>query len=95
MYVAALMPIGPGVVWLISTMSVNSHTVSHWCFSTTSCWMSEIMAYPPPKLNIPIFVNVMNNLRNSMMIVFYWSNWSNKTNWSNEADDVIFLIFRR
>jgi hypothetical protein len=57
--------------------------------------MSEIMAYPPPKLNIPIFVNVMNNLRNSMMIVFYWSNWSNKTNWSNEADDVIFLIFRR
>lgn len=95
MYVAALMPIGPGVVWLIATMSVNSLTVSHWCFSTTSCWMSEIMAYPPPKLNIPIFVNVMNNLRNSMMIVFYWSNWSNKTNWSNEADDVIFLIFRR
>lgn len=90
MYVAALMPIGPGVVWLIATMSVNSLTVSHWCFSTTSCWMSEIMAYPPPKLNIPIFVNVMNNLRNSMMIVFYWSNWSNKTNWSNEADDVIF-----
>ena len=89
------MPIGPGVVWLIATMSVNSLTVSHWCFSTTSCWMSEIMAYPPPKLNIPIFVNVMNNLRNSMMIVFYWSNWSNKTNWSNEADDVIFLIFRR
>lgn len=95
MYVAALIPIGPGVVWLIATMSVNSLTVSHWCFSTTSCWMSEIMAYPPPKLNIPIFVNVMNNLRNSMMIVFYWSNWSNKTNWSNEADDVIFLIFRR
>lgn len=72
MYVAALMPIGPGVVWLIATMSVNSLTVSHWCFSTTSCWMSEIMAYPPPKLNIPIFVNVMNNLRNSMMIVFYF-----------------------
>lgn len=95
MYVAALIPIGPGVVWLIATMSVNSLTVSHWCFSTTSCWMSEIMAYPPPKLNIPIFVNVMNNLRNSMMIVFYWSNWSNKTNWSNEADDVIFLIFRK
>lgn len=95
MYVAALMPIGPGVVWLIATMSVNSLTVSHWCFSTTSCWMSEIMAYPPPKLNIPIFVNVMNNLRNSMMIVFYWSNWSNKTNWSNGSDDVIFLIFRR
>lgn len=90
MYVAALMPIGPGVVWLIATMSVNSLTVSHWCFSTTSCWMSEIMAYPPPKLNIPIFVNVMNNLRNSMMIVFYWSNWSNKTNWSNETYDVIF-----
>lgn len=90
MYVAALMPIGPGVVWLIATMSVNSLTVSHWCFSTTSCWMSEIMAYPPPKLNIPIFVNVMNNLRNSMMIVFYWSNWSNKTNWSNGSDDVIF-----
>ena len=89
------MPIGPGVVWLIATMSVNSLTVSHWCFSTTSCWMSEIMAYPPPKLNIPIFVNVMNNLRNSMMIVFYWSNWSNKTNWSNGSDDVIFLIFRR
>ena len=95
MYVAALMPIGPGVVWLIATMSVNSLTVSHWCFSTTSCWMSEIMAYPPPKLNIPIFVNVMNNLRNSMMIGFYWSNWSNKTNWSNGSDDVIFLIFRR
>lgn len=72
MYVAALMPIGPGVVWLIATMSVNSLTVSHWCFSTTSCWMSEIMAYPPPKLNIPIFVNVMNNLRNSMMIGFYF-----------------------
>lgn len=94
MYVAALMPIGPGVVWLIATMSVNSLTVSHWCFSTTSCWMSEIMAYPPPKLNIPIFVNVMNNLRNSILIgfLFYWSNGSNKTNWSN---DVIFLIFRR
>lgn len=72
MYVAALMPIGPGVVWLIATMSVNSLTVSHWCFSTTSCWMSEIMAYPPPKLNIPIFVNVMNNLRNSILIGFYF-----------------------
>ena len=72
MYVAALMPIGPGVVWLIATMSVNSLTVSHWCFSTTSCWMSEIMAYPPPKLKIPIFVNVMNNLRNSILIGFYF-----------------------
>lgn len=72
MYVAALMPIGPGVVWLMATMSVNSLTVSHWCFSTTSCWMSEIMAYPPPKLNIPIFVNVMNNLRNSILIGFYF-----------------------
>jgi hypothetical protein len=34
--------------------------------------MSEIMAYPPPKLNIPIFVNVMNNLRNSILIGFYF-----------------------
>ena len=66
MVVAQLMPIGPGVDWLIATISVNSALVSQWFFTTVSLWMSESIAYPPPKLNVPILVNIRNNFRNSI-----------------------------
>jgi len=47
-YVAELIPIGPGVIWLIAMMSVNSVDVNHWWRVMTSPCIMEIMAYPPP-----------------------------------------------
>ena len=42
-YVAELMPIGPGVIWLIATMLVNSALVSQWWVCTVSICMSDNM----------------------------------------------------
>ena len=35
-YVAEFIPIGPGVIWLTATISVNSAGDSHPCLATTS-----------------------------------------------------------
>lgn len=40
-YVALLMPIGPGVICDMASISVNSAGVSHWWFLTTSCCISD------------------------------------------------------
>ena len=52
------MPTGPGVTWLVATMSANSPTVIQPFFSTTSFWMSASIDIPPPKLKMPILRNV-------------------------------------
>ena len=56
--VALLMPIGPGVICDMATMSVNACSVSHACFVTTSACISDSIAYPPPIVNSPIRKNV-------------------------------------
>ena len=45
---------GPGVICETATMSANSALVIHACCTTTSFWIRESMAYPPPKPKNPI-----------------------------------------
>lgn len=59
-----LIPMGPGVICEMATMSVNVVSSIHPCTVTTSFWMSESMAYPPPIVNIPMMKNVMNSSMN-------------------------------
>ena len=57
-YVAEFIPMGPGVIWLIATMSVNSDELSQSWRVTTSPCIIDSMAYPPPKPKSPILKNV-------------------------------------
>ena len=59
--VAALMPIGPGVICEIVKISTNSLMESQWNVSTTEAWMSGIEAYPPPTQKMPTLQNSQNN----------------------------------
>ena len=43
-YVAVLIPTGPGVIWLTANISVNSCGVSHLWFTVTSFCIKAIMA---------------------------------------------------
>ena len=52
--VAALMAMGPGVIWDRVTTSANSPRLSQPFISTTCSWISGIAAYPPPMLKSPI-----------------------------------------
>lgn len=62
MYVAEFIPIGPGVICDIATMSVNIVSDIH-PGSTTECSTRESIAYPPPKPKIPIFMYAQMSLR--------------------------------
>lgn len=62
------MPIGPGVIWLIATMLVNSAVDSQWWLCTVSICMSDSMPYPPPKPNSPILKNVQKSCKNIIAI---------------------------
>jgi hypothetical protein len=57
-YVALLIPMGPGVIWDIATISVNCCAVTQAWFTTTSFCMRESIAYLPPKVKRPIIKNV-------------------------------------
>ena len=68
-YVAEFIPIGPGVIWLMATMFVNSAEVSHWCLTTVSVCMSDSIPYPPPNPKRPIWKNVMKSSKNIIPLV--------------------------
>ena len=53
-------------VVLIATMSVKVISSIQPCTVTTSFWISESIAYPPPMVNMPIMKKVRNN---SMYII--------------------------
>lgn len=59
--VAQLIAIGPGVDSAITAISIISSWVIHFFLSTQQFSITEIMAYPPPKVNMPIFANEKNN----------------------------------
>ena len=59
--VAEFIAIGPGVDSASATQFKNSSLVIHFFFSIHSFSISEIIAYPPPKVNSPILKNVRNN----------------------------------
>ena len=49
--VAALMPMGPGVISAMVARSRNCSAVSHPCISTAWLWIRGMAAYPPPTEN--------------------------------------------
>ena len=51
---------GPGVLSLRAMKSTSSASVSQPCRSASYCIMA-IIAYPPPKVNAPIFRKVRND----------------------------------
>lgn len=61
------MPIGPGVICDMATISVNICSLTH-PGPTISLSMSASMAYPPPKPNRPIFRYAHINLRYIIII---------------------------
>jgi hypothetical protein len=52
---------GPGVDSATTATFMSSSWVSHFFFSTQISSMMEIIAYPPPKVNRPIFIKVKNS----------------------------------
>ena len=55
------MEIGPGVDSAITVTSIISSCVIHFLFSTQLFSITEIIAYPPPKVNKPILANTKNS----------------------------------
>ena len=60
-YVAQLIAMGPGVDSAITVISIISSWVIHSFPVTQTFSISGIIAYPPPKVNNPIFENVKNS----------------------------------
>ena len=55
-----LTAMSPGAVWARVMSSANSSSVSHLRCTISFC-MREIIAYPPPMVNAPIFANTPNS----------------------------------
>ena len=51
----------PGIDCAMASKSRNSSCLIQWCFSTTSRWIMEIIAQPPPKVKLPILKKVENS----------------------------------
>ena len=67
-YVAQLIAIGPGVDSAITVIFIISSCVIHCFFDTQESSIRESMAYPPPKVNNPIFENVRK--RSAIRFIF-------------------------
>ena len=61
----------PGYDCVIVSWSRNSSRLIHLCLSTTSRSMIGIIAHPPPKVNAPIFINVIKSCRYKLFIRSY------------------------
>ena len=51
----------PGIDCAMASKSRNSSCLIQWRFSTTSRWIMEIIAQPPPKVKLPILKKVENS----------------------------------
>ena len=68
--VDALTAIGPGVDSAIATISSISSLLIHFFFSAISFCIRGIIAYPPPKVNAPIFKKAQNREIRSLIYAF-------------------------
>ena len=66
-YVAQLIAIGPGVDSAITVIFIISSCVIHFFLSTHASSIIAIMAYPPPKVNMPIFAKLKNKFKSKFM----------------------------
>lgn len=62
-YVAELIAMGPGVDSEIAIILENSSSLIHFFFFTNSFSNKATIAYPPPKVNSPIFNIVKNKFK--------------------------------
>lgn len=61
-----LMAIGPGDDWASVSRSRNSSCASHRRRLITSASMSGTMAYPPPKVNMPILKKLLKSSKSEV-----------------------------
>ena len=58
---AMLMANTPGQLWATAIRSSISSFSTHLCLLTTSSSIKGIMAYPPPRVKMPILKKVLND----------------------------------
>ena len=66
-----LMANTPGQLWAMAIKSsISLRSIQRWRFTTSSS-INGIMAYPPPRVNMPILKKVLNDSQNMLLTFLY------------------------